>query len=72
LTWQLYFADTVNLTLTLDETNVPTEQNGHICQTFDIPSDKDYHLFATQPIIDNQNVIHHMFLYGCETTTSKW
>ena len=37
-----------------------------MCQVFDLPNDRPYHLFATKPIIDNDYVMHHTLLYGCE------
>ena len=36
-----------------------------MCQSFSIPDDKEYHLFATKPEIDNAYVMHHTLLFGC-------
>ena len=52
--------------LTLDQTSVPTKETTYMCQVFDLPNDRPYHLFATKPIIDNDYVMHHTLLYGCE------
>lgn len=45
---------------------VPNVVTTYMCQAFDIPSDKDYHLVATESRIDNINIAHHMVIYGCE------
>lgn len=48
-----------------DRTLVPTQETSYLCQTFDIPNDKEYHMLATKPLIDNAYVMHHTILYGC-------
>ena len=37
----------------------------YFCKTFRLPSDGDYHVVASDPLLDNTKVIHHMILYGC-------
>ena len=32
----------------------------------DIPKDKNYHLVAAEPYIENVNVMHHIIVYGCK------
>ena len=31
----------------------------------EFPADTDYHVVAFTPHIDNDNVVHHMFVFGC-------
>ena len=33
---------------------------------FELPQDDDYHMVATQPFIDNEQVMHHILLFGCD------
>jgi hypothetical protein len=35
---------------------------------FELPQDGDYHMIATQPFIDNDYVMHHILLFGCENS----
>ncbi|XP_053375721.1 dopamine beta-hydroxylase-like [Mercenaria mercenaria] len=57
--------DIVSHTVRLSESDVPAEETTYICQVLDVPSDKDYHLVAAEPYIDNVNVMHHIIVYGC-------
>jgi len=57
--------DTIEIEMKFDRTLVPTQETSYLCQTFDIPNDKEYHMFATKPLIDNAYVMHHTLLYGC-------
>ena len=45
---------------------VPAKVTNYYCKTFLLPSDGDYHVIASDPILDNKRVIHHMILYGCK------
>ncbi|KAK3089057.1 hypothetical protein FSP39_000478 [Pinctada imbricata] len=58
--------DLLNVTLRFPETPVPAVETTYLCMTFDLPNDTDYHLIATQPIINNEYVMHHILLYGCD------
>lgn len=51
--------------LVFNRTHVPVQETSYWCQSFDIPNDREYHMFATKPIIDNAYVMHHTILYGC-------
>jgi len=42
-----------------------------MCQGFSLPSDKEYHLFAVKPVIDNAYVMHHTIVYGCKAKIGK-
>ncbi|XP_048245467.1 uncharacterized protein LOC124143521 [Haliotis rufescens] len=58
--------DTQNITLRFPRVAVPAKETTYMCMVFDIPSDQDYHMIAYKPEIDNDNVMHHIVIYGCE------
>lgn len=53
------------MTLTFPKTPVPVEETNYYCMAFEFPQDGDYHMIATEPIIDNIHVMHHILLFGC-------
>ena len=57
---------TQNITFRFPPTPVPNTETNYMCMTFDLPSDDEYHLVATEAYIDNAQVMHHIVLYGCE------
>ncbi|XP_045178890.2 DBH-like monooxygenase protein 1 [Mercenaria mercenaria] len=57
--------DTFPFNVSLTTSSVPVEEMTYMCQVLDLPSDKDYHLVASEPLIDNINVMHHALIYGC-------
>ncbi|XP_071097014.1 dopamine beta-hydroxylase-like [Haliotis cracherodii] len=66
-----------NITLRFPRTLVPAVETTYMCMTFDLefpdeyPADQEFHLIATQPVIDNPNVMHHITVSGCVDTASK-
>ncbi|GFS24645.1 DBH-like monooxygenase protein 1 [Elysia marginata] len=52
------------------ETTIPATETNYYCMTFDLPSDQDYHVIATEPIMDNMEVLHHILVYACEDENS--
>jgi len=58
--------ETLNITIRFPETAVPAQETSYMCIVFDLPSDTDYHLMAYEPVIDNEHVMHHILLYGCD------
>ncbi|KAK7094627.1 dopamine beta-hydroxylase-like [Littorina saxatilis] len=58
--------DVRNITLRFPRTKVPADETTYECFVFDFPSDEEYHLIATQPYIDNPNVMHHMVAFACD------
>ena len=58
--------ETLNITVRFPETPVPAVETSYMCMIFDLPSDRDYHLMAYEPVIDNEHVMHHILLYGCD------
>ena len=45
---------------------VPPRETSYYCKTFELPHDQPYHIVASDPLLNNTLVIHHMILYGCE------
>ena len=60
-----HFSDTLKIDITFERTQVPAVETTYICQAYEVPADKMYHMIATQPIINNAYVMHHTILYGC-------
>ncbi|XP_063446633.1 DBH-like monooxygenase protein 1 [Mytilus trossulus] len=58
--------ETLNTTIRFPETVVPAEETTYSCMIFNLPSDQDYHLMAYEPHIDNEMVMHHMIIFGCD------
>ena len=59
-------ADVNHMDLTFLETTIPPTETNYYCMTFDLPNDQDYHMIATEPIMDNMEVLHHILVYECE------
>ncbi|XP_046545885.1 tyramine beta-hydroxylase-like [Haliotis rubra] len=51
--------------LRIPRTAVPAKETTYICMTFDLDDSQDYHMIATEPEIDNVDIMHHIILYGC-------
>ncbi|XP_076456030.1 tyramine beta-hydroxylase-like [Babylonia areolata] len=58
--------DVRNVTLRFPATQVPNTETNYFCMTFDLPDDREYHMVAYEPYIDNAEVMHHILVYGCE------
>ena len=54
------FLGVQKVTFRLKKTAVPAEPTVYMCQAFWFPTDRDYHIIAHEPVIDNQNVVHHI------------
>ncbi|XP_048748779.1 tyramine beta-hydroxylase-like [Ostrea edulis] len=63
--------DVKNITLRYPETAVPNLETNYFCMTFELPQDGDYHMIATQPYIDNEYIMHHILLYGCDESVNQ-
>ena len=63
--------ETEKKTIRLPQTPVPAKTTTFQCMVFDFPSDKDYHVTAFTPHIDNKNIAHHIVIFGCEETESR-
>ncbi|BFZ05845.1 hypothetical protein BsWGS_08884 [Bradybaena similaris] len=64
-------ANVKNINLTFPKTQVPSTETNYMCFSFDVPNDQDYHVVANKPIISNQNVVHHMLLFGCTSSEGQ-
>ena len=42
-----------------------------MCMLFEFPSQDDFHIVATTPYLDNEDIMHHIIIYGCDPE-SKW
>ena len=60
------FAGVKNLTLRFPPTAVPAAETSYYCMIFDLAKHGDFHLVATNPVVDNRHVMHHMLLFGCD------
>ncbi len=58
--FDVYCSLSYNLTL-----KVPAQETTYFCKTFKLPSDRDYHIVASEAVLDNTKVIHHMIIRGC-------
>ncbi|KAH3792378.1 uncharacterized protein LOC127837211 isoform X9 [Dreissena polymorpha] len=57
--------DTKQFEYRLPETAVPDKETTYMCMNIQLPVDKTYHMIASEPIIDNIDVMHHVIIYGC-------
>ncbi|XP_076468958.1 dopamine beta-hydroxylase-like [Babylonia areolata] len=60
--------DVRNITIRFPRTKVPAKETTYICFNFELPDDQEYHLIATEPFIDNHNVMHHIVLSTCDSS----
>ncbi|XP_055957928.1 tyramine beta-hydroxylase isoform X1 [Patella vulgata] len=61
--------DVKNMTMKFPSTPVPVQETTYICMEFELDNTGDYHMVATQPIVDNVNVMHHAVIFGCSSDT---
>ncbi|GIL68707.1 hypothetical protein Vafri_21959, partial [Volvox africanus] len=45
--------------------SVPTAPTTYQCLNLAVPADAKYHIYASEPIIDNQPLVHHFVVYTC-------
>ena len=60
-------SDVTNLTLSFTRFKIPKRVTNYYCQGFALPSDTDYHMIASEPVIDNTEVMHHIIVFGCHS-----
>ncbi|KAK3098156.1 hypothetical protein FSP39_016749 [Pinctada imbricata] len=58
-------SETRNFTIQFPRMEIPRASTTYICMIVDAPTDQDYHIVASSPIIDNTDMVHHILLYGC-------
>ena len=64
-------ADVRAIDITLDETTVAAKETTYICQSFNLEDylpdpTKPYHVVGSEPLLANENVMHHIIVHGCE------
>ncbi|ESO93057.1 hypothetical protein LOTGIDRAFT_162081 [Lottia gigantea] len=59
--------DIKNMTLRFPLTDVPIQDTSYICTEFEVDSSDDFHLIATEMLVNNTNVMHHALLFGCSS-----
>lgn len=59
--------------LRIPKLKVPNKQTSYMCQLFDLSSigNNTYHMIGTKPIIDNEDITHHILLFGCDETSKQ-
>lgn len=58
--------DVFNVTYRFSRFKVPPHVTNYMCQAFTFPNGSSfYHMVASQPLIDNAFVLHHMIIFGC-------
>lgn len=59
-------ADIRVLEVRLQSHTVPQQQTTYVCQQFQAPDLDTYNAVAFEPLIGNEDAVHHMLLFGCE------
>lgn len=59
-------ADIRVLEVRLQPHPVPQQQTTYVCQQFQVPDLETYHAVAFEPLIGNEDAVHHMLLFGCD------
>ncbi|XP_061195555.1 tyramine beta-hydroxylase-like [Saccostrea echinata] len=57
--------DVKTVDLNLKRTRVPSKSSTWMCQILQWPSEGDYHVIGSKPLIDNSDVAHHVVAFGC-------
>ena len=63
--------DVQTIRLQLSPTPVPPKETTYICQGMELPSNDTYHMIASEPLIANENVMHHIVVFKCPNDKSK-
>ena len=71
IAYNSFTTDVSTIDITLDETTVPAKETTYICQSFNLEDylpdpTKPYHAVGSEPLLVNENVMHHIIVYGCE------
>lgn len=55
------------LSLTMRDFEVPTNDTAYVCTNFELPRDRKYHIIEWEPLLSNasQKLVHHMVVYVC-------
>ncbi|PNH09876.1 DBH-like monooxygenase protein 2 [Tetrabaena socialis] len=47
--------------------SVPADPTTYACVNLELPSDKKYHIYKYEPIIDNARLVHHFVAWACSS-----
>ncbi|XP_041370326.1 peptidyl-glycine alpha-amidating monooxygenase-like [Gigantopelta aegis] len=64
--------DMKNITLQFPVTDIPSTETNYYCMLFDLPVKNAHHLVAVQPVIDNKDIVHHMLVFGCNPSFTRY
>ena len=68
----IFAADVIAQTFRMTHNKVPAQETTYQCQYMELSNDRDYHLIASEPYIDNANVMHHIIFRGCPDSVSEY
>ncbi|CAG5115919.1 unnamed protein product, partial [Candidula unifasciata] len=54
------------LDLKFSETKIPETITTYMCQGFELELETDHHIIASEPLVDNRNVLHHIIVFACK------
>jgi len=60
---------TKNISLTIPLTQIPAQETTYICHAFQVPNDTKYQIIGLTPFLNNSRFIHHMILFGCQSSS---
>ena len=58
-------SDRENKTLSISEINIPAALTTYMCQFVEFQLDRDYHIIGSEPDLVNEELTHHIVMYGC-------
>ena len=62
----IYISDVFEFDAKFPMTPVPDVETTYTCMTVEFPTDQEYHIIGTEPILDNTEIMHHTLVYACE------
>ena len=65
MTFIFLFLGVMQYDIRLSRQRVPPKKTSYMCMVVDVPTEGDFHIIATSPLIDNDQAVKHMLLYGC-------
>ena len=63
-----HLTDVKTIPLMIDHMKVPALETTYMCQYVEFPNDTTYDVIASEAIIDNTAIAHHIVVYGCDQT----
>lgn len=68
----LFISETQYFDIKFPRRRVPSKKTTYTCMVVEVPEVGDHHMVANKPLVDNDHVMHHMLLYGCEGNLQKF